>query len=118
MDEAKEKEGLSMGKKLKHKKEAINMLRKKGHYVNQVHAIFKSDELPEAGNKKKKLLRLETAWGRTSFLKKLKNSSYDVQLVLPRNYFRFTPLLPILTINTVEARCVEEPVHIMTKNDP
>ncbi|KAL2475458.1 External alternative NAD(P)H-ubiquinone oxidoreductase B2 [Abeliophyllum distichum] len=47
----------------------------------------------------------------TSFLKNLKNSSYDVQVISPRNYFAFTPLLPSVTCGTVEPRSIVEPIR-------
>ncbi|CAH1440071.1 unnamed protein product [Lactuca virosa] len=75
----------------------------------------KIDELPETGNKKKRVVVLGTGWAGTSFLKNLKNSSYDVQVVSPRNYFAFTPLLPSVTVGTVEARSVVEPIRNIVK---
>lgn len=54
---------------------------------------------------------LGTGWAGTSFLKNLKNPDYDVQVVSPRNYFAFTPLLPSVTCGTVEARSVVEPIR-------
>ncbi|GJZ84035.1 external alternative NAD(P)H-ubiquinone oxidoreductase B2, mitochondrial-like protein [Tanacetum coccineum] len=71
----------------------------------------KIDQLPEAGNQKKKVVVLGTGWAGTSFLRNLKNSSYDVQVISPRNYFMFTPLLPSVTVGTVEARSVVEPIR-------
>ncbi|KAK6141122.1 hypothetical protein DH2020_025129 [Rehmannia glutinosa] len=58
---------------------------------------------------KKKVLVLGTGWAGTSFLKDLDISNYDVQVVSPRNYFAFTPLLPSVTCGTVEARSIVEP---------
>ncbi|XP_071731420.1 external alternative NAD(P)H-ubiquinone oxidoreductase B1, mitochondrial-like [Rutidosis leptorrhynchoides] len=68
--------------------------------------------------KKKKVVVLGTGWASTSFLKDLDISSYDVQVVSPRNYFAFTPLLPSVTCGTVEARSIVEPVRniIQKKN--
>jgi len=54
---------------------------------------------------------LGTGWAATSFLKNLKNSSYEVEVVSPRNYFAFTPLLPSVTNGTVEARSIVEPIR-------
>ncbi|KAK9267642.1 hypothetical protein L1049_010073 [Liquidambar formosana] len=65
----------------------------------------------EADNKKKRVVVLGTGWAGTSFLKGLKNSSYDVQVVSPRNYFAFTPLLPSVTCGTVEPRSIVEPIR-------
>lgn len=66
---------------------------------------------PEMGIKKKKVVVLGTGWAGTSFLKTLNNPSYDVQVISPRNYFAFTPLLPSVTCGTVEARSIVEPVR-------
>ncbi|GAA0152431.1 oxidoreductase [Lithospermum erythrorhizon] len=62
-------------------------------------------------NKKKRIVVLGTGWAATSFLKNLKDPSYDVQVISPRNYFAFTPLLPSVTCGTVESRSVVEPVR-------
>ncbi|KAI7740966.1 hypothetical protein M8C21_006877 [Ambrosia artemisiifolia] len=66
-------------------------------------------------NKKKKVVVLGTGWASTSFLKDLDISSYDVQVVSPRNYFAFTPLLPSVTCGTVEARSIVEPIRNIIK---
>lgn len=65
----------------------------------------------EADGKKKRVVVLGTGWAGTSFLKGLKNSSYDVQVISPRNFFAFTPLLPSVTCGTVEARSIVEPIR-------
>ncbi|KAL0328823.1 UNVERIFIED_CONTAM: External alternative NAD(P)H-ubiquinone oxidoreductase B2, mitochondrial [Sesamum calycinum] len=65
----------------------------------------------EADSKKKKVVVLGTGWAGISFLKNLRNPSYDVQVISPRNYFAFTPLLPSVTCGTVEPRSIVEPVR-------
>lgn len=65
----------------------------------------------ETGIRKKKVVLLGTGWAGTSFLKNLNNSQYEVQIISPRNYFAFTPLLPSVTCGTVEARSVVEPIR-------
>ncbi|KAF9588344.1 hypothetical protein IFM89_008774 [Coptis chinensis] len=65
--------------------------------------------------KKKKVLVLGTGWAGISLLKDMDISSYDVQVVSPRNYFAFTPLLPSVTCGTVEARSIVEPVRKIIK---
>ncbi|KAH6834148.1 dehydrogenase B2 [Perilla frutescens var. hirtella] len=62
-------------------------------------------------DKKKRVVVLGTGWAGTSFLKNLKNPSYDVQVISPRNFFAFTPLLPSVTVGTVEARSIVEPIR-------
>lgn len=66
-------------------------------------------------HRKKKVVVLGTGWAATSFLKDLDVSIYDVQVVSPRNYFAFTPLLPSVTCGTVEARSIVEPVRNIIK---
>ncbi|XP_042067960.1 external alternative NAD(P)H-ubiquinone oxidoreductase B4, mitochondrial-like [Salvia splendens] len=61
--------------------------------------------------RKKKVVVLGTGWAGTSFLKGLKDPSLDVEIVSPRNYFAFTPLLPSVTNGTVEARSIIEPIR-------
>ncbi|KAI3829315.1 hypothetical protein L1987_03435 [Smallanthus sonchifolius] len=71
----------------------------------------------DVGNQKKKVVVLGTGWAGTSFLRNLKNPSYDVQVISPRNYFAFTPLLPSVTVGTVEARSVVEPIRNIVKKN-
>ncbi|KAL5730645.1 NADH:ubiquinone reductase (non-electrogenic) [Ranunculus cassubicifolius] len=65
----------------------------------------------ETGPRKKRVLVLGTGWAGTSFLRNVDSSLYDVQIISPRNYFAFTPLLPSVTCGTVEARSVVEPIR-------
>ncbi|KAH9611848.1 hypothetical protein KSS87_019527 [Heliosperma pusillum] len=65
--------------------------------------------------KKKKVVVLGTGWAGTSFLKNLKHPSYEIQVISPRNYFAFTPLLPSVTCGTVEARSIVEPIRKIVK---
>ncbi|GFP89548.1 external alternative NAD(P)H-ubiquinone oxidoreductase b4 mitochondrial [Phtheirospermum japonicum] len=64
---------------------------------------------------RKKVVVLGTGWASTSFLKSLKDPSYDVKIVSPRNYFAFTPLLPSVTNGTVEARSIVEPIRSIVR---
>ncbi|XP_054800240.1 external alternative NAD(P)H-ubiquinone oxidoreductase B2, mitochondrial-like [Prosopis cineraria] len=65
----------------------------------------------EAAPEKKKVVVLGTGWAGTSFLRNINNPRYEVQVVSPRNYFAFTPLLPSVTSGTIEARSIVEPVR-------
>lgn len=67
--------------------------------------------VPSQATEKKKVLVVGTGWAGTSFLKTLDASMYDVQVISPRNYFAFTPLLPSVTCGTVEPRSIVEPVR-------
>ncbi|XP_072988113.1 external alternative NAD(P)H-ubiquinone oxidoreductase B3, mitochondrial-like [Typha latifolia] len=84
------------------------------------YADAKSDLRLEPSHRtcRKKVVVLGTGWAGTSFLKNLDTSLYDVQVVSPRNYFAFTPLLPSVTCGTVEPRSIVEPIrNIMKKKD-
>ena len=60
---------------------------------------------------RKKVVVLGTGWGGTTFLRNLDSRLYDVQVISPRNYFAFTPLLPSVTSGTVEPRSIVEPIR-------
>ncbi|GFZ06486.1 NAD(P)H dehydrogenase B1 [Actinidia rufa] len=104
--------------------EEYNILNVASCSVNGGGLVAFSDSQAESGRhsvepsqkeSKKKLVVLGTGWAGTSFLKDLDISSYDVQVVSPRNYFAFTPLLPSVTCGTVEARSIVEPIRNMIK---
>lgn len=71
----------------------------------------KISDSSEHGKRKKRVVVLGTGWAGTSFLKSLKDPSYEVQVISPRNYFAFTPLLPSVTCGTVEPRSIVEPIR-------
>ncbi|MCO5590971.1 hypothetical protein L7F22_044947 [Adiantum nelumboides] len=82
----------------------------------QTPSITKAENVEEPENRKKKLLVLGTGWAAISFLKSLDSTLYDVQVVSPRNFFVFTPLLPSVTVGTVGARSITESIRkIMRK---
>jgi NADH:ubiquinone reductase (non-electrogenic) len=66
--------------------------------------------------KKKTVVVLGNGWGATSFLKNLDNDEYNVIVISPRNYFLFTPLLPSVTVGTLEARSVIQPTRFITRH--
>lgn len=66
--------------------------------------------LPE-GEKRKKLVILGSGWGALSVLNHLTPGQFEVTVVSPRNYFLFTPLLPSVTVGTVESRSIVEPIR-------
>lgn len=69
----------------------------------------------EGETKKRKVVVLGSGWAGTSFLRNLNSPSYEVQVISPRNYFAFTPLLPSVTCGTVEARSIVEPIRNIVK---
>lgn len=69
----------------------------------------------EPDKKRKKILVLGTGWAAMSFVKNLDSSLYEIQVISPRNYFVFTPLLPSVTVGTIEARSITESIRKIMK---
>ncbi|GAA97164.1 uncharacterized protein L969DRAFT_91987 [Mixia osmundae IAM 14324] len=65
---------------------------------------------------KKNLVILGNGWAATSLLKNLDNEGYNVTVISPRNYFCFTPLLPSVTVGTLESRSIMEPTRFITRH--
>lgn len=81
------------------------------------YADAKSDDEIKSSqmSTRKRVVVLGTGWAGTSFLKNIDSRVYDVQVVSPRNYFAFTPLLPSVTCGTVDARSIVEPIRKIIK---
>lgn len=62
------------------------------------------------------LVVLGSGWGATSFLKNFDSDEYNVVVVSPRNYFLFTPLLPSVTVGTLEPRSIIQPTRYITRH--
>lgn len=62
------------------------------------------------------LVVLGSGWGATSFLKNLDTDEFNVVVISPRNYFLFTPLLPSVTVGTLEARSLIQPTRFITRH--
>lgn len=67
------------------------------------------------GNKKKTVVILGSGWALILLLKNMDTTAYNVIVVLPRNYFLFTPLLPLCPTGTIEYRSIMEPVRCIAK---
>lgn len=65
---------------------------------------------------KKTVVVLGNGWGATSFIKSLDTEQYNVVVISPRNYFLFTPLLPSVTVGTLEARSIIQPTRFITRH--
>ncbi|ELR21867.1 NADH dehydrogenase, extrinsic, putative [Acanthamoeba castellanii str. Neff] len=76
-----------------------------GLYLLQGH-VFAAESQP-----KPKLVILGSGWGALSVVRELDTSKYDVTIVSPRNYFLFTPLLPSVTVGTLEPKAIIEPIR-------
>ena len=57
--------------------------------------LVTNNSLATRNKEKKELLILGTGWGSVSVLKHIDRDKYNVTIVSPRNYFLFTPLLPV-----------------------
>ncbi|KAJ2890702.1 hypothetical protein IWW38_003989 [Coemansia aciculifera] len=64
---------------------------------------------------RERLVVLGSGWGAVSTLKALECGAYDVTVISPDNYFIFTPLLPSVTVGTVEFRSVLEAIRRILK---
>ncbi|CAF1330259.1 unnamed protein product [Adineta steineri] len=60
---------------------------------------------------KPRIVVLGTGWGAVPLLKHLDTQKYEVICVSPRNYFLMTPLLPSVSVGTVETRTVIESIR-------
>ncbi len=58
-----------------------------------------------------KNLVFRVGWGAVPLLKHLDTNKYEVVCVSPRNYFLMTPLLPSVSVGTVETRTVIESIR-------
>ena len=54
---------------------------------------------------------LVLGWGAVPLLKHIDTQKYEVVCVSPRNYFLMTPLLPSVSVGTVETRTVIEAIR-------
>ncbi|CAK9786607.1 FAD/NAD(P)-binding domain-containing protein [Cutaneotrichosporon oleaginosum] len=83
-------------------------------YVTQTET-HPGEQLPQDPTKKT-LVVLGSGWGATSFLKNLDTEEFNVIVISPRNYFLFTPLLPSVTVGTLEARSLIQPTRFITRH--
>ncbi|CAF3357422.1 unnamed protein product [Rotaria socialis] len=60
---------------------------------------------------KPRVVVLGTGWGAVPLLKHIDTEKYEVVCVSPRNYFLMTPLLPSVSVGTVETRTVIESIR-------
>uniref|UniRef100_A0A7S3EF62 EF-hand domain-containing protein n=2 Tax=Rhodosorus marinus TaxID=101924 RepID=A0A7S3EF62_9RHOD len=83
-----------------------------GGYAGYIYAWRENlFSLQKDRENKPKLLVLGTGWASVALLRHIDTKLYDVQCISPRNYFLMTPLLPSVSVGTVETRTVVEPVR-------
>ena len=66
---------------------------------------------PSAGSPSYLDSQSRSGWGAVPLLKHLDTEKYEVVCVSPRNYFLMTPLLPSVSVGTVETRTVIESIR-------
>ncbi|SPC67534.1 probable NDE1 - mitochondrial cytosolically directed NADH dehydrogenase [Ustilago sp. UG-2017b] len=72
------------------------------------------DQLPQDPTKKT-IVVLGSGWGATSLLKNIDTEEYNVVVISPHNYFLFTPLLPSVTVGTLDGRSIVQPTRHTTR---
>ncbi|KAK0533928.1 NADH:ubiquinone oxidoreductase [Tilletia horrida] len=72
------------------------------------------DQIPQDPSKKT-IVILGSGWGATSLLTSLDTEPYNVIVISPVNYFLFTPLLPSVTVGTVDARSITQATRLITR---
>ncbi|KAG9140422.1 hypothetical protein Leryth_022947 [Lithospermum erythrorhizon] len=77
----------------------------------KLYSSVSSSNSKEVDEKRKRVVVLGTGWGAINFLKDLKNTSFDVQIVSTQNYFALNPLLPCVACGTLQAGSVAEPIR-------
>jgi NADH:ubiquinone reductase (non-electrogenic) len=60
---------------------------------------------------KKTIVILGSGWGSTALLDSIDTTEYNVVVISPYNYFLFTPLLPSVTVGTLNARSITQPTR-------
>ncbi|KZO90627.1 FAD/NAD(P)-binding domain-containing protein [Calocera viscosa TUFC12733] len=65
---------------------------------------------------KKTVVVLGSGWAATSLLKKIDTDYYNVVVISPHNYFLFTPLLPSVSVGTLEPRSIIQPTRYITRH--
>ncbi|KAL6065088.1 External alternative NAD(P)H-ubiquinone oxidoreductase B1, mitochondrial [Balamuthia mandrillaris] len=74
-------------------------------------------EQQQPQSKKERLVILGSGWAALSLVRELDSRHYEVVVVSPRNYFLFTPLLPSVTVGTLEARSIVDPIRKYCKRN-
>ncbi|KAJ8901940.1 hypothetical protein NDN08_004142 [Rhodosorus marinus] len=83
-----------------------------GGYAGYIYAWRENlFSLQKDRENKPKLVVLGTGWASVALMRRIDTKLYDVQCISPRNYFLMTPLLPSVSVGTVETRTVVEPVR-------
>lgn len=83
-----------------------------GYYVYE--ANHPPEQLPFDPSKKT-LVVLGSGWGATALLDQIDTENYNVVVISPANYFLFTPLLPSVTVGTLNGRSITQPTRHLVR---
>lgn len=72
------------------------------------------DQLPQDPTKKT-IVVLGSGWAATSMLEHIDTTNYNVIVISPSDYFLFTPLLPSVTVGTINGRSIAQPTRQLTR---
>ncbi|CAO1638761.1 unnamed protein product [Sympodiomycopsis kandeliae] len=72
------------------------------------------EQLPQDPTKKT-IVVLGSGWGATSMLEHIDTTHYNVIVISPSDYFLFTPLLPSVTVGTINGRSIAQPTRQLTR---
>lgn len=67
--------------------------------------------MAEVPLRRPKLIILGVGWAGYKIAKDIDTRLWEVNVISPRNYFLFTPLLTTTTVGTLEFRCIAEPIR-------
>ena len=87
-----------------------------GSYSASKYAKHARKQKFKSTKNKKKVIVLGSGWGALSVVRHLEPGRFALTVVSPRNYFLFTPLLPSVTVGTVEGRSIVEPFRKLVLN--
>lgn len=112
------------GEKKKAKKGFFKRLRRITGYTSVAalatasYFVYDANHPPEQlqpDPSKKTIVVLGSGWGSTALLDAIDTTDYNVVVISPHNYFLFTPLLPSVTVGTLNGRSITQPTRYMVR---
>jgi NADH:ubiquinone reductase (non-electrogenic) len=80
----------------------------------QLHTRGKQNVQVEVADERKKMVILGSGWAACNTIQSLGAAAlrqYDITVVSPNNYYVYTPMLPSVSVGTLEPRSIMEPVR-------
>lgn len=91
---------------------SVALLASTGYYVYESN--HPPGQLPYDPSKKT-IVILGSGWGSTALLDSIDTTEYNVFVISPYNYFLFTPLLPSVTVGTLNGRSITQPTRYVVR---